>query len=149
MAPRVEIVTADHLNKADVGAGIVRRWLDEDGVAAVIDVPNLTVALAINQILRDKDRAFIASSVASSDLTGKFCVPTTVQWTMDTWALANGTAKTMVKQHGDTWFFLTADYAFGHALVARCLGAGAGEWRQGSGRGLHCVGYRRTFPRRC
>ncbi len=116
-APWVEIVTADHLNKADVGAGIVRRWLDEDGIAAVIDVPNSTVALAINQILRDKDRAFIASSVASSDLTGKFCMPTTVQWTMDTWALANGTAKTMVNQHGDTWFFLTADYAFGHALA--------------------------------
>jgi branched-chain amino acid transport system substrate-binding protein len=115
-APRVEVVVADHQNKADVGAGIVRRWVDEEGVSAVIDVPNSTVALAINQFMRDRDRAFIASSVASSDLTGKFCMPTTVQWTMDTWALANGTATALVKDHGDTWFFLTADYAFGHAL---------------------------------
>ncbi len=115
-APRVEIVGADHQNKADVGAAIVRRWVDQEGVTAVVDVPNSAVALAVNQVLRDKDRAFLASSTATSDLTGKFCAPTTVQWTFDTWALANGTARALVKQGGDSWFLITADYAFGQAL---------------------------------
>jgi len=78
-AARVEILSADHQNKADVGAAAVRRWVDQDGVAAVVDVPNSAVALAVNQVLRDKDRAFLASSTATSDLTGKFCAPTTVQ----------------------------------------------------------------------
>ena len=115
-APRVEILSADHQNKADVGAVTARRWVDQDGVAAVVDVPNSAVALAVNQVMRDKDRAFLASSTATSDLTGKSCAPTTVQWTFDTWALANGTARALVKAGGDTWFFITADYAFGQAL---------------------------------
>jgi branched-chain amino acid transport system substrate-binding protein len=115
-AARVEILSADHQNKADVGAAVVRRWVDQDGVAAVVDVPNSAVALAVNQVLRDKDRAFLASSTATSDLTGKFCAPTTVQWTFDTWALANGTARALVRDGGDSWFFVTADYAFGQAL---------------------------------
>ena len=114
--PRVEILGADHQNKADVGAAVVRRWVDQEGVAAVADVPNSAVALAVNQVLREKDRAFLASSSATSDLTGRQCAPTTVQWTFDTWALANGTARTLVEQGGKTWFFLTADYAFGQAL---------------------------------
>ena len=115
-AARVEIMSADHQNKADVGAATVRRWVDQDGVAAVVDVPNSAVALAVNQVMREKDRAFLASSTATSDLTGPQCAPTTVQWTFDTWALANGTARAMVAGGGDTWFFLTADYAFGQAL---------------------------------
>ena len=115
-APRVEILSADHQNKADVGAAIVRRWVDQDGVTAVVDVPNSAVALAVNQVMRDKDRTFLASSSATSDLTGKFCAPTTVQWTFDTWALSNGTARALAKAGGDTWFFITADYAFGQAL---------------------------------
>ena len=115
-APRVEIVSADHQNKADVGAAQVRRWVDQDGVTAVVDVPNSAVALAVNQVMREKDRVFLASSSATSDLTGRFCAPTTVQWTFDTWALANGTARALVKAGGDTWFFITADYAFGQAL---------------------------------
>ena len=115
-APRVEILSADHQNKADIGAATARRWVDQDGVAAVVDVPNSAVALAVNQVLRNKDRVFLASSTATSDLTGKFCAPTTVQWTFDTWALANGTARALVKGGGDTWFFITADYAFGQAL---------------------------------
>ena len=115
-AVRVEILSADHQNKADVGAAIARRWVDQDGVAAVVDVPNSAVALAVNQVMRDKDRAFLASSSATSDLTGKFCAPTTVQWTFDTWALANGTARALVKDGGDTWFFIAADYTFGQAL---------------------------------
>ncbi len=115
-APRVEIVGADHQNKADVGAAITRRWVDQENVQAVVDVPNSAVALAVNQVMRDKDRTFLASSSATSDLTGKACAPTTVQWTFDTWALANGTARALVKAGGDTWFFITADYAFGQAL---------------------------------
>src|SRR5919202_624434 len=115
-APGVEILFADHQNKPDVGAAVTRRWVEQDGVAAVVDVPNSAVALAVNQILRDKDRAFLASSTATSDLTGKACAPTTVQWTFDTWSLANGTARALVQSGADTWFFVTADYAFGKAL---------------------------------
>jgi branched-chain amino acid transport system substrate-binding protein len=115
-APAVEILSADHQNKADVGAQIVRRWVDIDGVAAVVDVPNSSVALAVNEVLREKDRAFLASSVATSDMTGKACAPTTVQWVFDTWALANGTARALVHAGGTSWYFITADYTFGHAL---------------------------------
>ena len=115
-APKVEILSADHQNKADVGAQIARRWVDVDDVAAIVDVPNSAVALAVNEVLRQKDRAFLASSTATSDLTGKACAPTTVQWVFDTWALANGTARALVRLGGTSWFFLTADYAFGHAL---------------------------------
>jgi branched-chain amino acid transport system substrate-binding protein len=113
---RVEIVYADHQNKADIGAEIVRRWVDSEHVDAVVDVPNTSVALAVNEIMRARDRVFLGSSVASSDLTGPKCAPTTVQWTFDTWALAHATASTVVKRGGESWFFLTADYAFGQAL---------------------------------
>ena len=113
---KVSIVFADHQNKADIGAQIVRQWIDKDGVDAVVDLPNSAVALAVNQVMREKDRAFLASSTATSDLTSKFCAATTVQWTFDTWALANGTATALVKQGGDSWYFITSDYAFGHAL---------------------------------
>ena len=84
---------------------------------AVVDVPNSAVALAVNQVMREKNRTFLASSSATSDLTGKACAPTTVQWVFDTWSLANGTARALVAQGGDTWFFITVDYAFGHALT--------------------------------
>ena len=116
-APKVEVLSADHQNKADIGAAIARSWIDQDGVAAIVDVPNSAVALAINQILREKDRAFLASSTATSDLTGPQCAPTTVQWTFDTWALANGTARAVIQQGGRKWFFIGADYALGAALV--------------------------------
>ncbi len=112
----VEVLAGDHQNKPDVAGAIVRRWVDVDSVAAVVDVPNSAVALAVNQILRDKDRSFLASSTATSDLTGKFCAPTTVQYVFDTWSLANSTARTLLERGGDSWFFLTVDYAFGHAL---------------------------------
>jgi branched-chain amino acid transport system substrate-binding protein len=115
-AIKVEILSGDHQNKVDVGTQIVRRWIDVDNVAAVVDVPNSAVALAVNEILLQKDRTFLASSTATSDLTGKACAPTTVQWVFDTWALANSTARALVKEGGTSWFFLTADYAFGHAL---------------------------------
>ena len=113
---KVEIVFADHQNKADVGSQIARQWYDAEKVDAIVDVPNSAVALAVNQITRDKGKAFIVSGAASSDLTGKACSPNTVHWTYDTWALANGTANAIVKTGGDSWFFITADYAFGHAL---------------------------------
>jgi branched-chain amino acid transport system substrate-binding protein len=113
---KVEIVSADHQNKPDVGSGIARQWYDVDKVDVIVDVPNSGVALAINQITRDKGKVFLANGPASSDLTGKACSPNTVHWTYDTWMLANGTGSAIVKSGGDTWFFLTADCAFGLAL---------------------------------
>jgi branched-chain amino acid transport system substrate-binding protein len=113
---KVEVVFADHQNKADVGSNIARQWFDVDKVDAIVDVPNSAVALAVNTITKEKNKVFIVSGAATSDLTGKACTPNTVHWTYDTWALANGTGKAIVKTGGDSWFFLTADYAFGHAL---------------------------------
>jgi len=113
---KVEVVSADHQNKPDVGSTVARQWYDVDKVDAIFDVPTSSVALAVNQITKDKGKAFIVSGAASSDLTGKACSPNTVHWTYDTWMLANGTGGALVKTGGDTWFFLTADYAFGLAL---------------------------------
>jgi branched-chain amino acid transport system substrate-binding protein len=116
-APKVAILSADHQNKADIGAAIARRWVDEEAVDAVVDVPNSAVALAVNQVMRDKDRAFLASSTATSDLTGSACAPTTVQWTFDTWALANGTAAALIGEGGKSWYFIASDNALGKPLV--------------------------------
>src|SRR5213075_328051 len=113
---KVEIISADHQNKPEVGSSIARQWYDVDKVDAIVDVPTSSVALAINQVTREKGKAFLVSGAASSDLTGKACSPNTIHWTYDTWMLANGTGGAIVKTGGDTWFFLTADYAFGHAL---------------------------------
>src|SRR5437899_8137987 len=113
---KVELISADHQNKPDVGSNIARQWYDVDKVDVIVDTPNSVVALAVNQITRDKGKAFLVSGAASSDLTGKACSPKTVHWTYDTWMLANGTGSAIVKTGGDTWFFLTADYAFGLAL---------------------------------
>ncbi len=113
---KVEVVSADHQNKADNGVNIANQWYDREGVDMITDVPNSGVALAINEATRAKNKAFIASGPASSDLTGPKCSPNTVHYTYDTWMLANGTGKAIVKTGGDTWFFLTSDYAFGHAL---------------------------------
>jgi branched-chain amino acid transport system substrate-binding protein len=113
---KVEVVSADHQNKPDVGSNIVRTWIDRDQVDVIVDVPTSSVALAVNQIVKDKNKVFLVSGAAASDLTGKACTPNTIHWTYDTWALANGTGNAIVKTGGKTWFFLTADYAFGHAL---------------------------------
>ena len=113
---RVEIVSADHQNKPDVGSSIARQWFDVDKVDVIVDVPNSGVALAVSQITRDKGKAFLVSGAASADLTGKSCSPNTIHWAYDTWMLANGTGNAIVKTGGDSWFVLTADYAFGHAL---------------------------------
>ena len=113
---KVEIIGGDHQNKPDIGSNIARTWIDVDKVDVIVDVPTSSVALAVNQVVKDKNKVFLVSGAATSDLTGAACSPNTIHWTYDTWALANGTGKAMVKTGGNTWFFLTADYAFGHAL---------------------------------
>ena len=113
---KVEVVSADHQNKPDVGSTVARTWYDVEKVDAIFDVPTSSVALAINQVTKEKGKAFVNTGAATSDLTGKQCSPNTVHWLYDTWMLANGTGSAIVKTGGDTWFFLTADYAFGHAL---------------------------------
>jgi branched-chain amino acid transport system substrate-binding protein len=113
---KVEFASADHQNKPDVGSAIARQWYDTDKVDVIVDVPNSGVALAVSQITKDKGRVFLAVGPGSSDLTGKACSPNTVHWAYDTWMLANGTGTAITKQGGDTWFFITADYAFGQAL---------------------------------
>jgi branched-chain amino acid transport system substrate-binding protein len=115
---KVEIVYADHQNKADVGSAIARKWLDVDGVDAIVDVPNSAVGLAINNILRDSRMTFLASSTASADLTGKACSPNTIQWVNDTWATGNTTAAAMMQRGGKEWYFLTVDYALGRGIEA-------------------------------
>jgi branched-chain amino acid transport system substrate-binding protein len=113
---KVEIVSGDHQNKPDVGSNIAGTWFDVDKVDVIVDVPNSGVALAVSEIARQKNKLFLVSGAAASDLTGPKCNANTIHWTYDTWALANGTGKAVVKTGGDTWFFITADYAFGHAL---------------------------------
>jgi len=115
---KVEMISGDHQNKPDVGSQIANQWFDVDKVDMIIDVPNSGVALAVSQVAAQKNKIFIVSGAAASTLTGEKCNANTVHWTYDTWMLANGTGKAMVKTGGDTWFFLTADYAFGHALEA-------------------------------
>jgi branched-chain amino acid transport system substrate-binding protein len=120
---KVELLSADHQNKPDVGSSIVNKWYDEDKVDLVIDVPNSGVALAVSQIAATKNKVFIVSGAAASDLTGPKCNANTIHWTYDTWMLANGTGTALVKTGGDTWFFLTSDYAFGHALERDTMAA--------------------------
>jgi len=113
---KVELVNADHQNKPDIASSIATKWFDSEGVDAIFDLTTSSVALAVSQVAANKNKAAIVSGAASSDLTGAKCNANTIHWTYDTWMLANGTGKAMVKTGGDTWFFLTADYAFGHAL---------------------------------
>ncbi|TDH64060.1 ABC transporter substrate-binding protein [Dankookia rubra] len=112
---QVEVLQADHQNKPDVGANIARQWFDQ-GIDAVVDLPTSSVALAVNQIAREKNKVHLNSGAATSDLTGAQCSPNTVHWTYDTYMLAKSTGAAIVKTGGDSWFFITADYAFGHAL---------------------------------
>src|SRR5215475_13610592 len=113
---KVEIVGGDHQNKPDIGSNIAGTWFDVDKVDVIVDVPNSGVALAVSEIARQQNKLFLVSGAAASDLTGPKCNANTIHWTYDTWALANGTGKAVVKTGGDSWFFLTADYAFGYAL---------------------------------
>jgi len=113
---KAEIVFADHQNKPDVGSAIARRWVDQDNVAAVVDLPNSGVALAVNTVMKEKNRTMMASGSATSDLTGKFCQPTTVQWALDTWALGNAMGRAITERGGKSWYFVSFDYALGKAL---------------------------------
>jgi branched-chain amino acid transport system substrate-binding protein len=113
---KVEVIGGDHQNKADVGTSLANQWFDSDKIDMIVDVPNSGVGLAVSQVASQKNKVFIGSGPATSDLTGAKCNANTVHWTYDTWMLANGTGKAIVKTGGDTWFFLTADYAFGQAL---------------------------------
>lgn len=119
---RVEVIAGDHQNKPDIGSGIARRWYDQDSVDAILDVPTSSVALAVSEVTREKNKTLLIGAAGTSDLTGKACTPNTVHWTYDTWALANGTAKAMIARGEKTWYFLTADYAFGHALERDATG---------------------------
>ena len=112
----VSLISADHQNKPDIGSNIARQWYDQNGVDIILDVPTSSVALAVAQVSREKKKVFMDSGAGTSDLTGAQCSPYTVHWTYDTYALAKGTAGALVKQGGKSWFFITADYAFGHAL---------------------------------
>ena len=116
LGKKIEVVSAHHQNKPDVGSNIARQWIDREGVDAIVDVPVSSIAFAVQQIAKEKNRVLLISSSGSSDLTGKSCSPTSVHWTYDTYALAQTAGKAMIEQGGDTWFFITADYAFGHAL---------------------------------
>jgi branched-chain amino acid transport system substrate-binding protein len=112
----VEVVQADHQNRPDVGSTVARQWLDRDGIDVVVDVPTSSVALAVNTLVRERNKVYLNSGAATSDLTGAQCSPNTIHWTYDTWMLARSTGGAMVRAGGQSWFFITADYAFGHAL---------------------------------
>ncbi|GAA4405728.1 ABC transporter substrate-binding protein [Quisquiliibacterium transsilvanicum] len=113
---KVNIVSADPQNKPDIAATLARKWYDVDGVDMVIDLPTSAVSMAVGQIAQEKNKVALYSASASSDMTGKACTPNTIHWTYDTWALSHGTGEAVVKAGGKSWFFLTADYAFGQAL---------------------------------
>jgi branched-chain amino acid transport system substrate-binding protein len=112
----IEVIFADHQNKPDVATPIINQWLDVDNVDVIVDVPTSSVALAVQEITKNKNRVHLNSAAGTSDLTGKACSPTGIHWTYDTYALANATGRAVTRDGGDTWFFITADYAFGHAL---------------------------------
>jgi branched-chain amino acid transport system substrate-binding protein len=112
----VEVIAADHQNKPDVGSSLARQWYDRDGVDVITDVPTSSVALAVNEVSREKKKLALFTGPASSDLTGPKCNAYAAAWAYDTYSLAHVTGSAVVKQGGDTWFFVTADYAFGHAL---------------------------------
>jgi branched-chain amino acid transport system substrate-binding protein len=113
---KIDIIAGDHQNKADIGASIARQWFDVDKVDVIVDVPNSAVALAVNNIVKEKNGVFLNSGAGTSDLTNAQCTPNTVHWAYDTYTLAHGTGAALTKAGGDTWFFITADYAFGTAL---------------------------------
>ena len=117
----VEVVNADHQNKPDLGASIVRRWIDEDGVDVIVDVPTSSVALAVNSVVREKNKVYLNSGAGTVDLTGAQCSPNTVHWTYDVYMLAKSTGGAMVKAGGDSWYFVTADYVFGQQLASECM----------------------------
>src|SRR5271166_944221 len=137
---KVEILSADHQNKPDIGAEIARRWFDVEGVDMIIDVPNSAVALAVADIARDKNKVFIGSGAGTALLTGAKCSPNTVHWTYDTWAMGHGVARGLLQQGGKSWFFLTADYAFGDDLQKQAAAEVVAEGGQVKGDVRHPLG---------
>lgn len=137
---KIEIVSADHLNKADVGSAIATRWYDSEGVDMITDIPFSSIALAVQEIARQRHKLVVFSGPGSSDLTGKLCSPYGFHWTYDTVALARGTGSAIVKDGGDTWFFLTADYAFGHALANDTMAVVRANGGKVLGEAAHPVG---------
>jgi branched-chain amino acid transport system substrate-binding protein len=119
----IEVVSGDHQNKPDIGAAMAQKWFDRDGVDVVLDVPNSAIALAVNDIARDRNKVLIASGGVTTDLTGSKCTPNTVHWTFDNWALANGLVRSVIATGGTSWFFVTSDYAFGHNLEQSAMSA--------------------------
>ncbi len=113
---KIDVVVGDHLHKPDVGVNIARQWFDRDKVDVIVDVPTSSVGLAVNNVVKEKNGVYLNSGSGTSDLSNAQCSPNTIHWAYDTYQLANGTGSAMVKSGGDTWFFLTADYAFGSAL---------------------------------
>ncbi len=136
----VEVVVGDHQNRPDVGVTLARQWIDRDGVDVIIDVPNSGVALAVNTVVRERNKVYLNSTAATVELTGAQCSPNTVHWTYDTWMLARSTGAALVRAGGDSWFFITADYAFGHSLETQT----ANFVRGAGGRVLGTV--RHPFP---
>src|ERR1700742_2015106 len=112
----VEVLSADHQNKPDVGVSIAKQWLDRDGVDAIVDVPTSSVGLAVATVCREKNKVMLNSGTGTSDMTGKQCSPNTIHWTYDTYMLGKSTGGAIAKAGGDSWFFITADYVFGHVL---------------------------------
>lgn len=117
----VEVLVADHQNRPDVGVSLVRQWIDRDGVDCIMDVPSSGVALAVNTVVRERNKVYLNSSAATVELTGGQCSPNTIHWTYDTWMLARSTGGALVRAGGQRWFFITADYAFGHSLEAQTM----------------------------
>ena len=113
---KIEVISADHQNKPDVGSSVAREWLDQRGVHMIADLPNSAVAFAVSAVVSEKNRVLIGSGAGSVELTGARCSPNTVHWTYDTWSYGHALGRALVQRGGKTWFFITADYAFGHDL---------------------------------
>ena len=135
----VEVISADHQNKPDLAVSITRQWFDRDGVDVLLDVPTSSVALAVQSVVREKNKVYLNVGAASSALTGAQCSPNFIHWVYDTYMLSKSTGGAMVKAGGDSWYFLTADYAFGKQLQDDTSDAGEGGRRQGAGRGAVSV----------
>ena len=135
----ISVIVGDHQDKPDIGAGIARRWYDTEQVDLIVDVPVSAVGLAVQNVANEKKRMFIAHSTGTADFHGKFCSPYAIQWVFDTRALAVGTAQEVVKRGGDSWFFITDDYAFGHSLEKDASARGPQERRQGARLGSPAV----------
>ena len=145
----VEVVTADHQNKPDVGVGIARRWYDNENIDAIFDLPNSAIALAVASMSEQKNKVFVGSGAGTALLTGEKCTPNTVHWTYDTYAYGRGLGKAVVAQGGKKWFFITADYAFGHDLEKQATEGVKASGGEGGRRRAPSARHRRLSPRSC